>query len=398
MENRLSKDTSMSIAKKIFIISSVLLASVLFFLGIYNISFKKESPAPAAAVATPTAKTETSIPDKIGTALGIKNKEKIYSLTNEAIIAPTFLDEEGKIEYYIRSNGSVYKILPSGENEELVDDNNLTGLENISWSSDKSKVISRFNNSGKVEYSVYDYQTKKVSKLPSGASDVVWNNLGDGIVYKYTDAKGKKTLNVANADGSNWKKIADISSNNILIAPIPQSSFISFWNSPSSLEETSLNVVSSLGGETRKIFSGKYGADYLWSPNGTKALVSFVDAKGGSKVSLAIINSNGGEFQSLNVPTLVSKCVWSKDNKTVYYALPSFSPANYVLPNDYQDKKISSTDTFWKVDIASGKTERIADMQEIKAAYDAKNLFLSPSEDILFFINRTDGKLYGINL
>ncbi|MDO8529732.1 MAG: hypothetical protein Q7S18_03625 [bacterium] len=387
----------MSIAKKIFIISSVLLASVLFFLGIYNISFKEKTPAPAVAV-TPNAKTETSIPEKTGGALGTKNKEKIYSLTNEAIIAPTFLEEEGKIEYYSRSNGSVYKILPSGDEETLIDNNNFTGLENILWSSDKKKVISRFNNGGKIEYSVYDYKTKKVSKLPSGASDVVWNNLGDGILYKYTDLKGKKTLNSANSDGGNWKKIADISSNNTSITPIPQSSFVSFWNSPDALEETSMNLVSSLGGETKKTFSGKYGADYLWSPDGTKSLVSFVDAKGGSNISLATINSNGGELQALNVPTFASKCVWSKDNKIVYYALPGFSSSNYVLPNDYQNKTISSTDTFWKIDITSGKTERIVDTQEIKAAYDATNLFLSPSEDILFFINRTDGKLYGINL
>lgn len=387
----------MSTAKKTFIISSVLLASVLFFLGIYNISFKKETFAPKAEEA-PSAKTEKSLPEKIGSALGLKNKEKIYSLTNEAIVAPVFLDEEEKIEYYVRSNGSVRKVLSNGESEETVDDNNFTGLEGVLWSSDKSKVISRFNNGGKMEYSVYDYKTKKVSKLPNGVSDAGWNNLGDGIVYKYTDSKGKKTLNVANSDGGNWKKITDISGNNTSIATVPQSSFISFWNSPTAFEETSMSMISSLGGETRKIFSGKYGADYLWSPNGTKALVSFVDAKGGSKISLASINSNGGEFQSLNIPTFVSKCVWSKDNKTAYYALPSFSSSNYVLPNDYQDKKISSTDTFWKADIASGKTERIVDTQEIKNSYDADNLFLSPSEDILFFINRTDGKLYGINL
>ena len=157
-------------------------------------------------------------------------------------------------------------------------------------------------------------------------------------------------------------------------------------------------MVSTVGGEVRKIFSGRFGADYLWSKDGAKALVSSSDSKGGSKINLGIINNNGGEYQNLNIPTFVSKCAWGKDNKTIYYALPSFSSENYVLPNDYQDGKITAKDTFWKMDISSGKAERIVDIKDIKDSYDATGMFLSPSEDILFFINKIDGKLYGINL
>ena len=50
------------------------------------------------------------------------------------------------------------------------------------------------------------------------------------------------------------------------------------------------------------------------------------------------------------------------------------------------------------MDISSGKAERIVDIKDIKDSYDATGMFLSPSEDILFFINKIDGKLYGINL
>jgi len=190
----------------------------------------------------------------------------------------------------------------------------------------------------------------------------------------------------------------DVSIGDSWIAPVPQSSFVSFWNSPNSFNETSLNLVSTVGGEVKKIFSGKFGSDYLWSPNGTKSLVSYAESKGGTKIWLALINSNGGEFQNLNIPTLVSKCVWSKDSKFIYYALPAFSSENSVLPNDYQGGKVSSVDTFWKMDVATGKSERIVEVKDINSPYDASNLFLSPSEDILFFINKKDGKLYGINL
>jgi hypothetical protein len=68
------------------------------------------------------------------------------------------------------------------------------------------------------------------------------------------------------------------------------------------------------------------------------------------------------------------------------------------MPNDYQEKKFTTIDTFWKINVANGKKDRIAELSDIKSDYDAANLFLSSGEDTLFFVNRIDGKLYGISL
>jgi hypothetical protein len=392
----------MSIAKKIFIVSSILLSAVLFFLGIYNVSFKREKASIQDGAKTNqsgSAGEVTNTVNKTGEAAKINSNEKIYSLSDEAIISPVSVDDGDSVEYYSKANGNVFKVFLSGREKKVISDKNLSGLEKILWSPDASRVISRFNINGQVRYSTYDYNEKKGYKLDDGIEYATWNNLGNQIFYKYFDAKSKKrTLDVADFDGKNWKKIADVNSGSIFISVIPQSSFVSFWNTPNAFEETSLSIVSTVGGEVRKIFSGRFGADFLWSPNGSKALVSFTDSRGGSKTSLGVINSNGGEFQNLNIPTFVSKCVWSKDSKTIFYTIPTFSSENNVLPNDYQSGKVSTEDTFWKMDITSGKAERVVEIKDINGSYDATNLFLSPSEDVLFFINKIDGKLYGINI
>jgi len=372
-------------------------------MGIYNVSFKEKTSAintNILAKETPAASNEEkSALEEIGEKIGFKNSEKIYPLSDEVIISPALFSEDDQIAYYTRLNGSVYNVSLDGTGKKLVDNNNFSGLEKILWSSDNRKVLSRFNNNGKIQYSSYDYNAKKGFRLADGIEYAIWGNAGDQIVYEYYDSKTKKrTINAANYDGSNWKKIADISMSDAWIASVPQSSFVSFWNSPNSFNETSLSIINTVGGEARKIFSGRFGADYLWSPNGTKALVSSVDSKGGSKISLAVINSNGGEFQNLNIPTFASKCVWSKDNKTIYYALPTFSSGNYVLPNDYRNKKVTAKDVFWKMNITTGKSERIVETKDINNIYDAANLFLSSSEDILFFVNQNDGKIYGISM
>jgi len=73
-------------------------------------------------------------------------------------------------------------------------------------------------------------------------------------------------------------------------------------------------------------------------------------------------------------------------------------PENSILPNEYDSKKFTTTDTFWKVDIATGKKTRLIELKEMSDTFDAANLFLSSEETMLFFINRKDDKLYRIKL
>jgi hypothetical protein len=153
-----------------------------------------------------------------------------------------------------------------------------------------------------------------------------------------------------------------------------------------------------LFGERKAIFRGKFGADYLWNKDGSLVLVSNVDTRAGSKMQLAVMNYNGGEYRNLDAPTFVSKCVWSRDGKTVYYSLPGNIPSGAILPNEYDEGKFQTADTFWKIDITDGKKTRIVEAVDIKGSYDATDLFLNSDESFLFFTNKTDGKIYRIML
>jgi hypothetical protein len=384
--------------KKIFIISSVFLLLIIVFWGIYNFAFKDnslEKPTTTSKEdlkASNTSKTNTPLTQP-------QDKGAIYPIIDEPVLGPVVSTDGEKIKYYSKGNGNVLEVSLRGTNKETLSNSDLSDLIYVTWSPKKDRVISVFNKGGEISRYAYDYNSKTGKKLDSGIDSVVWDNLGDKIIYKFYNAKTKeRTINVSDFDGGNWKKLTATSSRFVSLAPIPQTSLVSYWNSPDGFEETALNTVGIAGGEPKTIFSKRFGADYLWSPNGEKALVSSSETKGSSKVTLAVINSNGGEYQNLNIPTLVSKCAWSTDNKTIYYALPSSIPDGSIMPNDYMDRKIKTQDTFWKVDIATGKQERLMSLNEIKDGYDANNLFIPPSENTLFFVNRTDGKLYAIDL
>ncbi len=388
----------MNIIKRIFIISSVLLAMVLFFMGIYNLSFKKEDNSEKQEKLGNVAE-EMGKPEKENNFSQNISKEKIYALTDEEVIAPVFDKESDKVVYYSASDGKVYSVEYFSGEKKIISGDSLDSLKDVSWSPNRKKVISKFNVDGKNTFYSYDHEKKIGKKLNDGVDIVSWSNLGDKIIYKFYDSEKKeRSLRTCDPDGSNENKLAVTPFKMLNFTQIPQKTDIAFWNYPDALSETKLSRISIAGGKESVIFSGKYGADYLWSPSGDKALVSSLESKGSSKMMLGLINENGGEYQNLGIPTFASKCAWSRDGKVVYYALPGSLSEENVLPNDYQDKKIITKDTFWKLDLATGKKDRLIELSEIKESYDADKMFLSASEDRLFFVNRHDGKLYAIKI
>lgn len=376
----------MPISKKVFIASTSLLAVVFLFWGIYGLSFKKpvmmENPA-GNNITRPAASTA-------------KSDAKITAISDEAVLSPVFSGDA--IKYYSKTTGKAYAIDFLGNSKRTLSTKELLELSSIDWSPDTLKVISSSQKNGLYKFYYYDYKTNYAVPLVKNIDAIVWQN-NNKIFYKYYDPKTKKaTLNISDPDGKNWNTIAPLGHVHFDFSPVPRTGLASFWNSPDAFYETSFQSVPIIGGEVKVLLSGKFGADYLWSPSGNQFLVSHSDQKGGAKTQLAIANDRGGEYKNLEIPTFVSKCSWSKDNKTVYYALPGGMPENAILPNDYLNGKFNSTDTFWKIDTSTGEKTRIVDLGKISGRFDATHPFLNADESMLFFVNRIDGKLYRIDL
>ncbi|MFZ2193853.1 MAG: hypothetical protein WAV31_06445 [Candidatus Moraniibacteriota bacterium] len=375
--------------KIFFYISLTLFCISLLFFGIYKFAFE-----------TPSSGDKSHIVVENNTPKDTKktNPESIIAITDEAVVAATISKDPSMIDYYSKTTGRAYQIDFNGNGKKSLPNKTAAGIVSATWSPDKTKVITKTVSGESTNFYYYD-PNQQETPLKQNVDEVAWQNTSNRIFYKYYDTTTKqRTLSISNPDGTEWIKLADINVRDISITQIPQSSLVSFWNKADSFSETSLKSVSIVGGGERELFKGVFGADYLWNNNGTKALVSSVETSGGSKIQLSIINSIGGELKRLNVPTLVSKCVWLSDNKNIICALPGGIPDNAVIPNDYDQGKINTIDTFWKINTATGEKSRSLEIDKINGSYDATKLFLNTDESLLFFINRTDGKLYRANL
>jgi hypothetical protein len=380
----------MSTLKKVFIFSSLGLALLLFFGGIYFLLFKPapENPSPA-----------TTADAKSSSQKDVSSTEKMSALTDEAVLAPTLNGDSSAIKYYSPKDQGFYEISFDGKIRTLILQKELLGLADIIWSPDKNQAIFKIKPTPATwNFVLFNFSSQKETVLGDNIDNIFWQN-NTKIIYQYFDPnKKERTLNISDTDGSNWKKVADLNFTPVFSAGIPQSGLISFWNNPDAYTESILRSASLISGENKIIFQGKFGADFLWGPDGSHLLASHSVERAGKKIQLAITNNNGGEYKNLEIPTLTVKCTWSKDNKTVYYALPASIPENSILPNDYFSNKFQTADTFWKVNVLTGEKNRLIDLEKISAKIDSTNLFLSPDESLLFFTNRIDGKLYQINL
>lgn len=377
-------------AKKIFFFSLSLFVLVLIFLGAYNLAFKNNVNDP---VADPGKKSF----EKNNTEPQFTPNGTAENPINEAILGATGSDDYF-IYYYSLDDKSIKKATFEGKNKSILMSHLPGEVTRILWSPKRDKALLFIAQDGPSLWYFANLTTKTLIPLKPEISRLAWDNFGEKIFYQYTDPITKKrSLNMANPDGGNWKKLTDLGDDDYYLSSVPGSSLVSFWPKPRIQSLSSLETVGAAG-ETRHIItSGIYGCDYLWTSNGERVVVSGDETTDGKNFSLRVIE-NTGQAKDLAIPPITSKTVWSKDNHTLYYALPGGLPENTRLPNDYFEKNIHSKDTFWKIDTNTGKKTRLVTLKDATQIFDSSNLFLSPEEDGLFFTDRTTNKIYRISL
>lgn len=367
--------------KKVFIISSVLLCLAGIFYVVYNFLLLDESPQKSKIQEIVTENKESAS----------NNLEKISKIA-EGNIKKIFLDESGKkIQYYSDSEKGFLTSFFDGSNKQKLSNDDFSGLKQIIWNQSKKEALLEIDGS----YYLYSFGNEK--KFIKKSKALNWINFNQKIIYTYEDfGTGKKTLNIANPDGSEWRELTAMDSDDINIVSIPGSAKASFWPKPDSFKESNISIVSVGEVEIDKVGDLKFGADYLWSNDGNKFLRSSVSQKGTSNLILESCEVKTGKCINMNLPTMASKCTWSKNNKNVYCAVPVNVDKNLLMPNDYLNDKFYTKDFFWKVSIENGKKEKLVDEKYAKEDLDASSLLISPNEDFLFFINKRDGSLFRI--
>ena len=228
---------------------------------------------------------------------------------------------------------------------------------------------------------------------------ISWSSNQDKIAYQYYNSQTEdNNISISDPDGSNWTSIFQTRMKD-LIVEWPSSDKISIRTKPSGLFESIVYIINPTTNDFQKIINETYGLSILWSPFGDKILYSETDNKG-KNLKLKIADLENQTISELNIVTLVEKCVWSQDNRTIFCAVPKNIPDNIILPDDYYKEKVSFDDEFWRINLDTEELTKIFEVQGLGqiSSYNIKEMLLPPLENYLLFVNQSDNLLYSLEL
>jgi len=368
--------------KKLFFITLALLIVSGAALFVYNF-FIQEQTAPAEQNNQPSPEN-------------FDLKPKI--ILRERVLAPTISQDNQTIKYYLATNGHVFVSDFDGQNLNEISTVDLPGISEIVWSPDKTKVADfTQNQSGAMQPSVFDYTTKRFFSLNPNIKNIVWSPNSQKIAYQFQSSNGSTEISIANPDGSNWKNISKTRLKNFKISwPSPDK--ISLVSDLGGKEPGSLIIINPETGDLTTLLNNIYGLAVNWSPDGQKFIFQQTD-QNGKNLKLYLGRVDGAQApKELPVQTLAKKCVWASDSQTIYCAVPQKLSSNAIWPDDYLAGHLVVDDDFYLIDTSTAKKTGLTQLDKTDISVDGQNLFLSPLEDYLFFINQKNGWLYNIKL
>lgn len=369
--------------KKLLIIFLILFLSSAFALGVYNFIILPHR----ADIGRPGTEQDILKREE-------DQKNRVFAISKEAVIGQAISADKAHLVYYLKSNGNVIQADLDGRNTKTISSYFISNISRIEWSPEKDKAAcSRIENNQEINY-IYSYNEKKKYDLSSNLGNIRFSPNNKKIAYNFINSAGENSISIADSDGANWNAILNTRLSNPEIQWI-DSLKIAIYEHPSYKKSSSILIVDTSDSHLDRILSGKYGLAAKFSPDGKKLVYSAVNSEG-KELKMAIYNISESKEQKIETKTFAEKCAWSVNNRHIFCSVPQNMPYDN-LPDQFYSSKFSSKDILIKIDSQTGEEEVI--LPKIDSLnIDARELFLSPTEDRIYFINHIDEKLYGVSL
>lgn len=331
---------------------------------------------------------EPTVPEEPAPPAEPEPTGRAVKLSDDAIVSPILFYQGNGISYFSNTGQLFQTDLQITDSSVLLSNKRelsialKSGINRILWPQAGNSFIAELGGTQKT-WSYYNSDQGNYVDIPSKVYSLDWMPSGDKIMYVWVD-NGKAELSIANPDTTAHQTLTDFYALDNTIDVSPDGRNILFYrNQTSDLAKNTINLVTSDGKSFRGIVNEGYNRGVLWSPDSKRFLFTKRNPST-SKFELWMGDISTGEIRSLGLTTSEQKAVWTKDGQTVYIAVPTTGTAGQGLTQDTIYR--FSVSTFDKTEIQPG------------VAVDAQELFLSSSENVLFFRNAQDNALYYMNL
>ncbi len=343
------------------------------------------------------AQPETSIPDA---------EDQRISIIDETIKTPTAVSDyplesltidpkNNSFLYYNPTDSKFYRLDSNGASTLLLNQE-FPGVQNVTWSPDKDKMLLELKDESQIIYSLKTQ--KQLTTIPKHWSEIRFSPDSSQIAFKRTGIDPDNNwLSVSGIDGNNIEHIQNMGTNADIVTVnwSPTKQIVGMYRKGIDFDRQELFFIG-LNDENFKstILPGRNFSG-MWTPKGDKLLYSIHRTQTENKPELWIVDAQGESIGSnrrmLNVNTWVDKCIF-KDQDNIICAVPQklVEGSGYV-------PAIANTvpDDIYTINLKLGSKTRLATFD---SDHTVNNLFLSENSKLLYFTDKNTGKLYKIEL
>lgn len=352
-----------------------------------------------------------------------------FGLVSQVPTLNYFVDGQGNA-IIVQPNGQIAKIAAGSGQASLISSSAIVNLANADFSYDGAKILATFGNISAPQASIFDVAGKFWQPLSAGIESVSWSSVSRQITY-FANKNSADVLTVIDTADSKAKPVELLQ---LQVGDVklfwPMQNKIVLADKPSSLARGSVWSFDVKQKTLTQITADALGLESVWADGADLGLI-FRAGASGSGGSLAIVDTAGRLINNLSIFTLPSKCVFNTQTATstasstsktsasstgkaaasssppntttvrttknyLYCAIPKNANdlKNAALPDDYEMKKIFTSDDFYRIDLANGNL--IQALSSPMQNMDAIDLKVFGGH--LFFVNRYDQKLYWASL
>jgi hypothetical protein len=314
----------------------------------------------------------------------------------------TILKNQQFIYLWDRKTGRIYENMASTTDLNMISNYTLIGAEEA-YFIDNSSVITRKlqddNETIKTSFLklAKDFSTSTTYSTAEKNINIPVGNISLSLpekkIFYFSKGTGKGML--SSIDGSVKSNIITTT----LSEWLPQyvnKSLIALTTKPSAYFKGYLFFLNTNGtGKNDYILGEKYGFNTLISPDGKKVIYSEII---NDTLETFIYDVKSKTSTYLTQSTIVDKCTWSKDSKTVYCGIPQkLYQAPY--PDAWYNNDTSFSDNIWSINALTGKFSLVIALQDlVLSPIDVYKISVSDDGKYMLFQDKISLTLWKYNL
>lgn len=352
-------------------------------------------PLPTTGIAPPQAGAPSTVPAPPTPTVAAGDRTTATALSTTAA---TFvrLNASGRPQYYSPLDGRFYRVGADGRASAL-SEQEFRNVRSATWAPGGDRAIIEFPDGANV---LYDFASGAQVTLPQHWTAFSFAPRGERIAgMSMALDRENRYLFESDPNGNAFRAIAPLGNNadKVTVAWSPNNQVVAFSRTGITIGDGRQNVLAvGRNGENFPALVVE-GQDFrpLWSPDGTRIVYSAVRAEGNYNPELWVVGGTGTTLgagrQLLRVSTWADKCTFA-DAATLYCAIPDALKRGYGLEPVLAERV---PDSIERIDLTTGIRTTVG-----RPASDTSiaQLSVAPDGGSLFYVARTDGRLYEMRL